>query len=505
MSRIQKNIGANYTGQVWKAISVFVFVPFYIEFLGMEAYGLVGFYITLMGILAFADIGLTATLTREMARLSAGSESRDRNEILRTYEVAYACISCAVALFVWVLAPWIANHWLQSENLDAGEIVFVVQLMGLSIALQLPASLYIGGLMGLQRQVLSNSLQIAWSGLRGGGSILILWLISPTILAFISWQLFSNVVYLVCTRAAIWRAVAASDITPRFSWEVFHRTWRYAIGMAGMSLVSILLLQVDKLAVSKLASLEMLGYYMLAATAASVPGMLAGPIVRAVFPGLTKMVAAADRPALVQLYHRSSQLVAVAIIPAGITGIVFSQELIFVWTGLPEASHHAGFAASLLLAGALMQSITAVPFYVALANGCVRLNLQVGLVSVALLIPLLYVLIPMYGIDGAGMSWLAMNLVIFLPYMYFLHRLFLAGELARWSISSLGRPVAMALPVVLLGRWMMPDTGSRVLMLLLIAATWGLALAAAALSAPYLRDKVGAALRRSFGVHHATP
>ena len=37
-----------------------------------------------------------------------------------------------------------------------------IRVMGVSIALQLPSQLYIGGLMGLQRQVRANSIQIGW-------------------------------------------------------------------------------------------------------------------------------------------------------------------------------------------------------------------------------------------------------------------------------------------------------------------------------------------------------
>lgn len=488
MNKIRKNIGANYIGQFWSVISVFLFVPLYLKFLGIEAYGLVGFYITLMGVLAFADIGLTATLNREMARLTVRKNSdRDSCDLLRTYEFAYICISFLIILSVWFIAPLIANHWLQSEMLEPSELTFIIQLMGIAIALQLPANLYIGGLMGLQKQVLTNSIQIGWSMFRGIGSILVLWLISPTILAFIWWQLISNIIYYLFARTAIWHVISSSAVRPRFKWLVFQNTWRYAMGMTGMSFVSIMLLQADKLAVSKMLPLEMLGYYMLGVTLASIPSMLGGPIVRAVFPRLTKLVELGDRDGFVRLYHRTSELVSITIIPAALTGILFAGDLIFIWTGSAEASAEAGLVASLLLAGTLMQSIMVVPFYVALAHGDVRLNLKVGSVSIVLLVPLLLFLIPKYNILGAGLSWLVMNSIILFPYMYFIHRRFLAGELLRWCLWSIGRPLFFALPILLLGRWLMPHTDSRLLMFVTIGFIWSLAFIVAAISLPNLR------------------
>ena len=161
MDKIQKNIGANYVGQAWGLISVFLFVPFYIKFLGMESYGLVGFYITLMGVLAFADIGLTATLTREFARLSTGDYTEsDKSDLLRTFELIYSCIALFLAISLWFAAPYIANEWLQSQKISPNQLIFVIQLMGASIALQLPANLYVGGLMGLEKQVVANVIQV---------------------------------------------------------------------------------------------------------------------------------------------------------------------------------------------------------------------------------------------------------------------------------------------------------------------------------------------------------
>jgi hypothetical protein len=92
---IQQNIIANIIGRVMGIVSVYLFVPIYLKFLGIETFGLVGFYSTLLGVLAFADLGLTATLSREMARLEvrAGSVGEMR-DLLRTYESIYLVISC---------------------------------------------------------------------------------------------------------------------------------------------------------------------------------------------------------------------------------------------------------------------------------------------------------------------------------------------------------------------------------------------------------------------------
>lgn len=488
---IRRNIVSNVIARAWGVIAAYLFVPLYLRFLGIEAYGLVGFYSTLAGVLAFADMGFSATLNREFARHSVREDSATlMRDLLRTYEAAYLLISSVAAAAVWTLAPLIAQHWLRSTALRPAEMSWAIRLMGVAIALQMPTDLYVGGLMGLQRQVLANNLQVAWIAFRGVGSVLVMWLYSPTIFAFGMWQLISNVLYLILSRLTLWRVLSLNANLPRsqFRIRVLQETWRYAAGMASMSVVSAVLVQTDKLTVSRMLPLEALGYYTLAGAVASIPLMLASPVSSAVFPRLTGLVALADSVGLANLYHRACEVVAVAIFPTALTLAFFSGEFIFAWTGSTAARERAALAASLLVAGQLMQAITIVPYYLALAHGNVRLNLRIGIISVVLITPLLISLIAAYGIVGAGMSWLVLNVCTLPPYMYFLHQRFLPGQLRRWLLGAVVRPMLGALPCVVLGRLLLPHFESRLMTASYLALVWAFASGATAALAPSLRN-----------------
>jgi O-antigen/teichoic acid export membrane protein len=500
---IQKNIISNIVARVWGIISVYLFVPLYLKFLGMEAFGLVGFYSTLLGVLAFADMGFTATLNREMARLSVRSNSAEEmRDLLRTYEVAYALISSLLSLLIWFLAPLIAEHWLSSRVLQPAEMTTAIRLMGVGIAFQMPSGLYIGGLMGLQRQVRANSLQILWGVFRGVGAVLVLWLFSSTIFAFALWQLVSNAIYCFVVRLSLWRALSPNPAQskPHFKLEVFRSTWRYAAGMAGMSFIGLLLMQTDKLVVSKMLSLEMLGYYTLAGTLASVPIMLVSTISSAVFPRFTELVALEDRNGLAQLYRKTCELVGVAIIPAGLTLLFFAGDFILAWTGSTITAQRAGLVASLLLGGQLLQAMTVVPYYLELAQGNVRYGLQIGITSIVLITPLLFYLIMKLGVVGAGGSWLIMNTCTMPINMYFLHRRILVRGLRRYCLRGIGLSLLVTLPCVLLGRLLLPHTSSRPLLCSQLALVWGVAVTVSAMIIPGLRFTIIENARRISGL-----
>ena len=128
-----------------------------------------------------------------MARLSALPDTaQEMRNLLRTLETVYWVVAVVIGLVVIILAAPIAHHWVQPGQLSSETVKKAVMLMGIGMALQWPFSLYAGGLMGLQRQVMLNGLNAVMTTIRGGGAVLILWLVSPTIEAFFGWQIFSS-------------------------------------------------------------------------------------------------------------------------------------------------------------------------------------------------------------------------------------------------------------------------------------------------------------------------
>jgi len=72
---IKRNTIANWIGQGVSALMGLAFVPLYIRYLGMEAYGLIGIFVLLQAWLSILDMGITPTLNREMARFTAGAHT----------------------------------------------------------------------------------------------------------------------------------------------------------------------------------------------------------------------------------------------------------------------------------------------------------------------------------------------------------------------------------------------------------------------------------------------
>ena len=186
---LKKNVLANYLGQAWTALMNLVFVPVYIRYLGMEAYGLIGIFIMLQAWLTLLDMGMTPTLSREMSRYTAGAHSvQSIRDLLRTME--FICFTIAVLLCVLILlsSAWLASHWLQTEKIPTDKLAGAISVMGLVIALRFIEGLYRGAIVGLQQQVWLNIANAFLATLRSGGAVLVLIWIAPTIEYFFLWQ-----------------------------------------------------------------------------------------------------------------------------------------------------------------------------------------------------------------------------------------------------------------------------------------------------------------------------
>src|SRR5262249_47553130 len=152
MSPVLRNIIANFVGKGGIAVLTLLFPPLYARWLGIEAYGLVGVYLTLTAVLSVLDLGLSTTLGREIARLSVADRDVGKQmvDLVRSLEVVFWLVGSFAGLAIALFAPLLAGYWIRVRALDSGTVEASVRLMGLVFALQWPAGLYNGGLLGLQ-------------------------------------------------------------------------------------------------------------------------------------------------------------------------------------------------------------------------------------------------------------------------------------------------------------------------------------------------------------------
>lgn len=454
---IKKNLMANLAGKGWTAIMSLLFVPYYIQLMGIESYGMVGLYTVLLAMFNLFDLGLSSTLNREMARLSVStSQTNEFGDLLRTTEAIYFAIAFLIAFLMVLLSPFLATKWLSSENLSVDQLKTTFYLMAAAIAFQWPSALYSGGLMGLQKQVLNNQILMVVSTLRGFGTLFLLWAVAPTIEVFFASQVFVSLVQTLLTRIALWKSLPKSDIKAEFSRAVLKRIWRFAIGVSANSIVVVILTQMDKIILSKMLNLEMFGYYSLASVVASSLTYLMLPIFSTYFPKFSQLVQMNALDELKATYHSSCQMMGLFIFPLAIMGILFASEFLSLWTGDALTVERASLLVSVLMVGVVLNGMMQLPYALQLAYGWTKLAFYQNLIAVFILLPLLVLGIHYYGAIGAVFAWVLLNLSYVLVMIQIMHRKILVEEKLNWYWKDFCKPLMGALIVPVAGYFFFP-------------------------------------------------
>jgi len=488
MAQLRKNILANFSGQGWAALMQIVFIPFYVKFLGIEAYGLIGFYAMLQGILQILDFGLSPTMTRELARFSAvANNSNQIRSFVRTLESVYWSIGIVIGLIIYATAPFIAHSWITASFLDSSTVEQSIRLMGIIAALQWPLSFYQGGLMGLERLVLLNAVKIGNSTVFGAGAIVVLAFISPNIVAFLTWQVGMSAIQLAVVTFCLWKSLPRSETLPRFDKQVFLNIRRFATGMTGIMVSAIIVSQVDKLILSRLLPLESFGYYTLAYVVSS--GLLLSilPVFNALFPRFSAIAATGNEGELSRLYHLGTQFTASLLFPMAAILVLFSNDILLIWTGNVITANNAAPIACCLVVGTALNGLMYPVTALQLANGWTSIGLRINLSFVALIIPGIMMMTAWYGAVGAASVWAALNGVYVLATVPLTHRRLLKGQARRWFSQDVGIVFLMVLSLSLVARSIVVSPLHPVSGAILLVGVFVILFTAAIFAAPALR------------------
>lgn len=444
---LSRNLLAGLANSIWSALIGLAVVPFYLKYLGMEAYGLIGFFVTTQAVLSLLDMGLAPTINREVARCSASGNLKEAGKLLYTLAVVYWSMAGVIALLILALAPLIAEYWLQSKQLSSQTISHAVMLMGLVVACRWPVGLYQGVLIGAQRVTVSSGINMVMATLGSLGAVGVLAFVSPTIEAFFIWQACIGFVYALSIRAAAWQIIGKAG---RMGFDVdrLKSVWRFTAGMSGVAVSGIILMQLDKVLLSKMLSLEDFGRYALAGVIASGLYVLLTPTFNVIYPRMTAYVANNDIEKLVELYRTGTRLLLAALFPIAAVAALLSKELLYLWTGDSTVASTAWPVVSLFLIGTALNGVMHFPYALQLAYGMTRLPLTINTILVAVMIPTTIFLASKYGAVGGAGAWAVLNAIYLLVGTMLTHRYLLKGIGIKWLLQDVGMPLGVTLLII---------------------------------------------------------
>ena len=406
LARLKFNIIFNFLGSAWLGLLTLAVTPLQVHFLGVEAFGFVGLITVLQVLLGSLDLGIAATVTKVVSS-DHSVQRRDSAAALNTASTVYWVIALLIALLLWTNSGRVASFWLRNTQLDPATVSLGIQIIAVYLGLRWPVAFYSGVISGLQRMDTLNIIKASVNTLRLVGGVVVLFFL-PDLLAFLVWFAISSAVELLVYAAVTYRMLPTLRLWPYFSLASFKGIWKYSAAMNLIALTALVLSQADRLAVTKLLSLESLGYYSIAYNASIVISLIQSAINNASFPAFSHSFSSGQHTELLSRYNKTSQLMSVVVALPCFALVFFGHDVLTVWINVKVADE-ATFTMAWLAVGFFFNAVVSNAYMAAVACGQPGLPLKVNLFALLAYLPALYWLVNTQGMSGAAMAYACLN------------------------------------------------------------------------------------------------
>lgn len=408
MSRLKKNIQYNIIGQLSILILGLVAVKSIFGNLGADVLGIIYFTATTNALfLVILDFGISATANREVSA-HFKDESDYIHDLIRTGSLFYWGAFALVGIAVYFMAPIFVEKWINLKTLEAATAVNILRVLGITALCALPESLYFNLIKGLQRMEYSNIINVLFAALRQAGTILILNfggnVYHVVFLYAVSYCLPILAYLIVLTKFFHLRA-----FLPGYSSKVLKKNLGFASKLTLQTIFLAIYNQFDKLIISKLMPIGLLGCYSFAQSNVRKATIIQSAIETAAYPSFCALFARGDRKRLMSQYRRLQDLVCFVNAPL-LALISFAIFPVLSYTFNEDIAKQLLLPTILVCIGFYISATLRLPQQLAVAMGRPEIEMKTNGYSLIIMLPLTALLIYFWGLTGVGVAFILRRL-----------------------------------------------------------------------------------------------
>lgn len=399
-----RNSFANFLRVAAAALTAVLLPPLLARTLPSEVYGTWLLVLQLAAYVSFLDCGIQTAVGRFVASTTEMNDTVKRNAIVSTAQVMTSILA-GLACVLLGLATWQLPQLFReipTVLLPSAQLALLV--VGISLALGLPASVQGSIFVGLQRSEYSAAFAILGKvgGAAGVGTVVLLGgNMSQMALALAGVNLLSYLLqYFACRKL-----VPEIDSGPRWlSWKVAKELFSYCISLLVWTLA---MLMVSGLSTSIVGYFDFksVAAFAIASTLASLIIQVQSAVMNAFVPMIASLDAKGEKQKLRSLLLSSTRFGMVGLLAMGLPLIFGAQPILSIWVG----SGYAAQAAPILqvIVAANIVRLAALPFAQMLVGmGQQRLVIFSPIAEGVVCLSVSLALASMYGAIGVAIGTL---------------------------------------------------------------------------------------------------
>lgn len=389
--------------------------PFLVSRLGLNQYGIWMLANALGGTAAVVSLGLgDATVKYVSGYRGKGAESAVVRVVRSTLTVS-GLLGLLIAPIVVGAAPWIADSVFKIATKDHDVAAAAIRLAGIGLVIRSVDSVFLATLRAYERYDLTARVAMTVKIVTIGGAVLLVaagYGLVEILLSTIVVSVAGVAAQVILSR----RLVAGLSLWPLLDRAALRELFGFGMYSWAQGLGGMIFSQADFLLIGAILGSTQLAYYAVCVQLAQQIHGLPAAAFSFLFPLISSRYERNGRTGLKELFGRCVALnvVFAAVLAAPL--VFWGRPILTLWMGREFASHAYVLLAILAVAYALL-SINVVPHNTLLGLGQVRFVSIVNLAGGVLSLIGVAALLPVIGLNGAGVGRLLYGPVISVNYI----------------------------------------------------------------------------------------
>jgi O-antigen/teichoic acid export membrane protein len=440
-----KNVASGYASLLVDGLLFLFLTPLFVEYLGVEGYGLWVLATTVLFYLRFLDLGFEGAQIRFHARFAA----RDRHDLVtkltRTVASALGIAGVAACAAAFAIAAWPAFLDESATAAQVGDLRIVLLLLGVDLLVMFPASALDNVYEGTQRLDLRNLRALVISLLKAAADVAVLltghglvWLAAVEVLATCATLLFD-------LRTIPRLAPGLLSARIGFDLSIWRRIRQFAMWNFFDDLLMSGFGRLGNLFVASYMSIALLTPYALCTALTGLLMAAVSPITDTLLPMAAGLHAQGRREELCRVVATGMRGLVALVTPLTIVLAVLGSRLIEWWVPATRGNLPAGLVA-VFAANAWVSVLLWVPTIALVALNRVRALVLVTICEIALFAALAVWWVPQFELLGIGWAAFVSNAAVGVGVLLPLVARSLNVPLARLLGAPLLRIAAISAP-----------------------------------------------------------
>lgn len=460
----------------------FLLTPLILSKIGLRGYGTWALFVTINSLTSLADLGLLGTLSKYVAEYYAHRDYLKLSRLLSTGLVVFGLLASTIIAILWVASHTVVEQLFRGSPFTDGELLHFFHCALVLVWINIMTFLFSSVTSGLQRLDLTNvmtAFSIVCAALAGAALLLKGLGIQGLLYANIGSGLLTLLVYF-CLLRKLLPEVSMNPLLADLDEvrKIFAFSLQIYLTQAAVAIHN----HIEKIFLAFFVGVTSVGWYDIASDVAlkvrGAPGLLLGPVL----PAAAELDALGEHDKLVELYYRAHKYLAFVSVPVVFFLVAVSARFVELWIG-PSFKVVALPLAILLLINIF--NLTTGPGYMILAGkGILRPGMYSALVGIAINVPLSYILIRLFGFQGAVAGTSVSLTAGAALFLYLFHRQERAS-VARLLREAYFKPVFYSLTLLILEFRISPAAGLSWFGLFLQGCVFGLVYAGVLVSTKF--------------------